>query len=166
MYFIFHIYVPTPFQVDASDTKPLKCSYYTNNNHPLLVLSPAKLEELNLEIGLSFIHELMTEGEISLLQSLASGKVNLRILSKVKKNSIICTVIHRLTGKAESVFFGILGCVDIRNDAEYFGSNRLEHLYWANVRKYAPSCVRHWRFYGTVKRLTDCSVDIFHQSAE
>ena len=104
MYFIFHIYVPTPFQVDASDTKPLKCSYYTNNNHPLLVLSPAKLEELNLEIGLSFIHELMTEGEISLLQSLASGKVNIyEYYPKWNKNSIICTVILRLTGKAGSV---------------------------------------------------------------
>ena len=80
-YHVFHFsYLCTKyqlhFQVDASDTKSFKCYYYTNNNHPLLIVSPAKLEELNLEISLSFIHELMTEGEISLLQSLASGKVN------------------------------------------------------------------------------------------
>ncbi|XP_067943874.1 prolyl 4-hydroxylase subunit alpha-1-like [Watersipora subatra] len=53
------------------DVQPLQCHLHTNNNHPLLVLSPAKREDLNLKTGLSFFHGVLTDKEISLLQKMA-----------------------------------------------------------------------------------------------
>ncbi|KAF6016916.1 P4HA1 [Bugula neritina] len=59
---------------EHTDKKPLHCHLYTNNNHPLLRLSPAKIEEINTAFGLNFAHDVLTEREIELLKQAASSK--------------------------------------------------------------------------------------------
>lgn len=57
------------------ETNLLTCYYDTKNDNPLLILAPAKVEEIHRATGLSFYHHVLTEGEISLLQTLAGEKV-------------------------------------------------------------------------------------------
>lgn len=67
-------------QVPNKETRQLMCHHYTNNNHPLLIISPAKQEEIHLDTGLSFFHHVLTDGETELLQRLASQKVGIETL--------------------------------------------------------------------------------------
>lgn len=50
---------------------------HTNNNHPLLILAPVKKEDLHIETGLSFFHEVLSDKEIKLFQEKASGVVRM-----------------------------------------------------------------------------------------
>lgn len=50
---------------------PLRC-YLRNNNHPLLYLSPIKLEVHNIKPFVSVIHNLMSEKEANMIRELAA----------------------------------------------------------------------------------------------
>lgn len=51
---------------------PLKCYLRTNNNHPLLYLSPIKVEVQNINPYISIIHNLMSEKEADTIRELAA----------------------------------------------------------------------------------------------
>lgn len=59
----------------SPSTRPLVC-YYETKKHPLLILSPSKVEELTDEsLGLRFYHHVITNRETQLLKDLAAVKV-------------------------------------------------------------------------------------------
>lgn len=61
-------------QIPGIKQRRLTC-YVTNRGDPLLLLAPARVEELSAEAGLSYFHDVLTENEISLLKTLAANKV-------------------------------------------------------------------------------------------
>ena len=55
----------------------LKCRFHTNNNHPLLILSPARQEEIYHDPYLVFYHQVLTDYEIDVIKQLATPKVSI-----------------------------------------------------------------------------------------
>nr|CAB3264618.1 prolyl 4-hydroxylase subunit alpha-1-like [Phallusia mammillata] len=56
--------------------KKLKCKYWTNNNHPLLILQPAKLEELWPSPHLVRFHDVLSDQEIAQIKAMAKPRLN------------------------------------------------------------------------------------------
>ncbi|PVD38058.1 hypothetical protein C0Q70_00668 [Pomacea canaliculata] len=57
------------------DEHKLKCRYI-HNNHPLLILSPVKLEEMHLDPWIVLIHDIISDSEINDIKILATPKLN------------------------------------------------------------------------------------------
>jgi len=53
----------------------LKCRYWTNGNHPRLILQPAKLEELWHSPHVVRFHNIITDQEIADIKSIAKPRV-------------------------------------------------------------------------------------------
>jgi hypothetical protein len=51
------------------------CYYFTNNRHPLLLLSPAKVELISVDPEIKLYHDVLTSGEMRTMRRLARPKV-------------------------------------------------------------------------------------------
>lgn len=60
--------------------RKLKCKYWTNNNHPLLVLQPAKVEELVASPHLVRFHNVISDAEIAHIKSIAKPRVGVKFV--------------------------------------------------------------------------------------
>ncbi|XP_076818288.1 prolyl 4-hydroxylase subunit alpha-1-like [Clavelina lepadiformis] len=56
--------------------KKLKCYYWTNNNHPRLILQPTKLEELWHSPHLVRFHDVITDKEVEEIKAVAKPRLN------------------------------------------------------------------------------------------
>lgn len=69
--------------LSAAD-RPLSC-YYETNEDPLLILAPAKVEELtDKSLGLRFYHHVISDAEIEVFKRIASKKVTFKLSLKIK----------------------------------------------------------------------------------
>lgn len=65
-----------PIRLPPRREKKLKCFYYTNNNHPSLVINPAKVEVLHDKPRIYRIKQILTETQMQRLEELGKQKLN------------------------------------------------------------------------------------------
>ncbi|GFR74347.1 prolyl 4-hydroxylase subunit alpha-1 [Elysia marginata] len=69
------------------DAHRLKCQYVTNN-HPLLLLQPAKEEEMHLDPWIVVYHDIMSEEEMRQIKRLATPRLNRATVQNAKTGEL------------------------------------------------------------------------------
>ena len=75
------------FLQDYKDKHKLVCRYKTNN-HPLLLIAPAKEEEIYLDPYLVVYHNVISDQEVAVIKSIATPKVRLSTIMVLGEFSI------------------------------------------------------------------------------
>ncbi|XP_078579277.1 prolyl 4-hydroxylase subunit alpha-1-like isoform X4 [Branchiostoma floridae x Branchiostoma japonicum] len=86
---------PDMFNITPSRAKHLKCRYFTNNNHPRLLLAPQKLEQVFDKPKMWIFHNILTDPEMKVIKDLAQP----RLRRSTARNLI--------TGQYEPAFYRI-----------------------------------------------------------
>eukprot|EP00058_Branchiostoma_floridae_P022143 XP_002607633.1 hypothetical protein BRAFLDRAFT_59428 [Branchiostoma floridae] len=66
---------PEIFNITSSRVKHLKCRYFTNNNHPRLLLAPIRLEQVFDKPKLWVLHNILTDPEMEVIKKLAQPRL-------------------------------------------------------------------------------------------
>eukprot|EP00058_Branchiostoma_floridae_P022142 XP_002607632.1 hypothetical protein BRAFLDRAFT_84679 [Branchiostoma floridae] len=66
---------PEIFNITPSRVKHLKCRYFTNNNHPRLLLAPIRLEQVFDKPKLWVLHNILSDPEMEVIKKLAQPRL-------------------------------------------------------------------------------------------
>ncbi|XP_066305052.1 prolyl 4-hydroxylase subunit alpha-1-like isoform X5 [Branchiostoma lanceolatum] len=66
---------PEMFNITPSRGKHLKCRYFTNNNHPRLLLAPQRLEQVFDKPKMWIFHNILTDPEMEVIKKIAQPRL-------------------------------------------------------------------------------------------
>ncbi|XP_060590272.1 prolyl 4-hydroxylase subunit alpha-1-like [Ruditapes philippinarum] len=67
----------------------LHCRFYDNNRHPLLVLQPARQEDVRDDPHMKIYHDVILDGDIKVLKAIAKPKIKVsKVLKKVSSSKM------------------------------------------------------------------------------
>ncbi|XP_050391712.1 prolyl 4-hydroxylase subunit alpha-2 isoform X1 [Patella vulgata] len=135
----------------VKDEEKLSCRY-KHNNHPLLLLRPAKEEDVHLDPWIVIYHDAMLDGEIQTIKQIATPKLNRATVQNAKTGALETAnyrisksawlkdddheVVHRVNKRIEAITGLTLKTAEELQIANYgLGGHYEPHFDFARVNK-------------------------------